>query len=391
MNPLPIREDTADLELTTFSLCRDPEEFPPLFKEVEELLERATIRNPYFTPEWIECWWKRVDPPARPLVVLARKEGGRLEGFWPFIERPAVLWSKALWPMIYDEANYFVPIATDSGMPALIEGLKKQLKEFQFFWIPLMNESFWEKYLDRETKDNQFLHLARSPRKTSLLTPGSGSFDEFWSKKVGTKSRKSLRYDQKSLRGKGEVEIVVATEEKDILSLLPGSCLVEVNSWKSEQIAGLYSIRGKRAFFFELLPKLARKGRVCVTMIRVEDEPVAWELDLLDKEFLGVHNLSFDQNWKKYSPGKQLMEINMRRSWDEGRTIDFLPCNFEYKEKVATRVEPVRELHLFKKSLRGLLAKRLIKWNRKIRKEIVFRAEPTQASESLRKVMEVEG
>ena len=50
-----------------------------------------------------------------------------------------------------------------------------------------MNESFWEKYLDRETKDNQFLHLARSPRKTSLLTPGSGSFDEFWSKKMGTK------------------------------------------------------------------------------------------------------------------------------------------------------------------------------------------------------------
>ena len=319
MNPLPIREDTADLELTTFSLCRDPEEFPPLFKEVEELLERATIRNPYFTPEWIECWWKRVDPPARPLVVLARKEGGRLEGFWPFIERPAVLWSKALWPMIYDEANYFVPIATESGMPALIEGLKKQLTEFQFFWIPLMNESFWEKYLDRETKDNQFLHLARSPRKTSLLTPGSGSFDEFWSKKMGSKSRKSLRYDQKSLRGKGEVEIVVATEEKDILSLLPGSCLVEVNSWKSEQIAGLYSIRGKRAFFFELLPKLARKGRVCVTMIRVEDEPVAWELDLLDKEFLGVHNLSFDQNWKKYSPGKQLMEINMRRAWEIGR------------------------------------------------------------------------
>ena len=85
------------------------------------------------------------------------------------------------------------------------------------------------------------------------------------------------------------------------------------------------------------------------------------------------------------------MEINMRRAWDEGRTIDFLPCNFDYKEKVATRVEPVRELHLFKKSLRGYLAKRLIKWNRKIRKEIVFRAQPTQASESLRKVMEVEG
>ena len=59
---------------------------------------------------------------------------------------------------------------------------------------------------------------------------------------------------------RGKVEVEVATTEKDVQALLPGSCLVEVNSWKSEQITGLYSIRGKRAFFFDLLPKLAKRG-----------------------------------------------------------------------------------------------------------------------------------
>ena len=290
--------------------------------------------------------------------------------------------------MVYDEANYFVPISTQRGIKSLCVGLKAQLKEFQFFWIPLMNDSFWKKYMERECENKGNFHLSRTPRKTSIIEWGKDTFEDFWTGKMGVKSRKSLRYDQKSLRERGKVEVEVATTEKDVQALLPGSCLVEVNSWKSEQITGLYSIRGKRAFFFDLLPKLAKKGRVRVTMIRVDEEPIAWELDLLDLDFLGVHNVSFDQKWKKFSPGKQLLEINLRQAWEEKRIVDFLPGNLDYKEKVATRVEPVRELHLFKKSFRGYLARRLIKWNMKVRKKILLRAQPTKASESLRKAFE---
>ena len=389
MSEVPIRENPADSEIVTYSLCRNANEFPALFEEVEELLDRASIRNPYFTPEWIECWWKRVEPGTKPLIVLARNDADQLEGFWPFVERPGVLWSKGLWPMVYDEANYFVPIATKLGMPSLRFGLKAQLKEFQFFWIPLMNDSFWREYWERESTISTYPHLSRTPRKTSILESGEEKFDEFWASKMGTKSRKSLRYDQKSLREQGKVVLEVATDKKDVQALLPASCLVEVNSWKTEQVAGLYSIRGKRAFFFELLPKLAEKGRVRISMIRINDEPIAWELDLIDRDFIGVHNLSFDQNWKKYSPGKQLMEINLRRSWEEGRSVDFLPCNFNYKEKMATRTEPVRELHLFRKSFRGVLARQLIKWNMRVRKKIRMNAPPTKASEALRKAYEV--
>ena len=389
MSEVPIRENPADSEIVTYSLCRNANEFPALFEEVEELLHRASIRNPYFTPEWIECWWKRVEPGTKPLIVLARNDADQLEGFWPFVERPGVLWSKGLWPMVYDEANYFVPIATKLGMPSLRFGLKAQLKEFQFFWIPLMNDSFWREYWEKESTIPTYPHLSRTPRKTSILESGEEKFDEFWASKMGTKSRKSLRYDQKSLREQGKVVLEVATDKKDVQALLPASCLVEVNSWKTEQVAGLYSIRGKRAFFFELLPKLAEKGRVRISMIRINDEPIAWELDLIDRDFIGVHNLSFDQNWKKYSPGKQLMEVNLRRCWEEGRSVDFLPCNFNYKEKMATRTEPVRELHLFRKSFRGVLARQLIKWNMSVRKKIRMNAPPTKASEALRKAYEV--
>ena len=85
MSEVPIRENPADSEIVTYSLCRNANEFPALFEEVEELLDRASIRNPYFTPEWIQCWWKRVEPGTKPLIVLARNDADQLEGFWPFV------------------------------------------------------------------------------------------------------------------------------------------------------------------------------------------------------------------------------------------------------------------------------------------------------------------
>ena len=140
--------------------------------------------------------------------------------------------------MVYDEANYFVPLPLTWEWNPYALDLKEQLKEFQFFWIPLMNDSFWNKYWVGETTSSAFLHITRVPRKTSILEAGSGSFDDYWAGKMGTKSRKSLRYDQKALSEQGDCVVEVATDEKDVRMMLPGSCLVEVNSWKSEQVPG---------------------------------------------------------------------------------------------------------------------------------------------------------
>ncbi len=138
------------------------------------------------------------------------------------------------------------------------------------------------------------------------------SFDEFWSLGMGPKSRKSFRYDTRRLEEKGDVRIECLETFEEVRSVMPTTCMVEVESWKSSEGAGLYSIRGKRGFFFELLPELAKEGRARIHVLRVNDEPIAWELDLLSQGFMGVHHLSFHQEWKKYSPCKQLLHHSLR-------------------------------------------------------------------------------
>ena len=126
-----------------------------------------------------------------------------------------------------------------------------------------------------------------------------------------------------------EGEVVWETHHtfEDVRSNMPASCVVEVASHKTLENAGLYSIRGKRGFFFELLPELARAGQARISFLRVDDHPVAWQLELLSPGHSYLHHLSYDEEWKKYSPGKQLLKLCLERCW-EGRgwwLIFYLP------------------------------------------------------------------
>jgi CelD/BcsL family acetyltransferase involved in cellulose biosynthesis len=221
------------------------------------------------------------------------------------------------------------------------------------------------------------LKITRTPRQTFLIDHTPQNFEDFWSQKMGAKSRKSFRYDQRALADQGEVEFECWETFEDVRAMMPATCVVEVESRKAKEGAGLYTVRGKRAFFFELLPELAKTGKVRLTILRLKEEAIAWQLDLLGENYIAVHHLSFDEKWKKYSPGRQLLRHNLEMAWNEGRTIDFLPLAFEYKEKLATVKEEVRELHWFKRSIRGWIACRLIRWNMKVRKKIKERKNHT--------------
>ena len=326
--------------------------------------------NPYFSSAWLQAWWKRADVSHSPVLIIVENSQGKLVGFWPLVERPGLLRSRGIWPFIYDEANYFHPLAQLTAVPALIDGLQSLLSRYTFVWIPLMRNEFWDKFLAPKVEESSLLTITRSPRKTFLIEQARESFEDFLNQKMGGKSRKSFRYDQRALAEQGNVEFEVWEEFSDVRAMMPTTCVVEVESRKSQKGAGLFSARGKRAFYFELLPDLAKKGMVRLSILRLDDQPIAWQLDLLGHNYLAVHHLSFDQKWKKYSPGRQLLIHNLEQAWSEERTIDFLPLGFDYKEKFSTLEEEVRELHWFKRSIRGWIAFRLIRWNMKVRKKM---------------------
>ena len=337
---------------------------------IDNLAIRSYWQNPYFSSAWLQSWWKRVEGLKTPVLLIVENEKGELLGFWPFVERKGILKSKGLWPYVFDEANYFHPLAERDAIPHLMDGLHGLLKKYTFAWVPLMRKKFWEEFVENKVSVGKLLNITRTPRQTFLIDHTSQEFEEFWNQKMGAKSRKSFRYDQRALAEQGEVEFECWETFEDVRAMMPATCVVEVESKKGKEGAGLYTVRGKRAFFFELLPELAKTGRLRLTILRLNEEAIAWQLDLLGENYVAVHHLSFDEKWKKYSPGRQLLRHNLEIAWNEGRTIDFLPLAFDYKEKLATVKEEVHELHWFKRSIRGWVACRLIRWNMKVRKKM---------------------
>ena len=337
---------------------------------IDNLAIRSYWQNPYFSSAWLKSWWKRVEGLKTPVLLIVENEKGELLGFWPFVERKGILKSKGLWPYVFDEANYFHPLAERDAIPHLMDGLQGLLKKYTFAWVPLMRKKFWEEFVETKVSGGKLLNITRTPRQTFLIDHTSQEFEDYWSQKMGAKSRKSFRYDQRALAEQGEVEFECWETFEDVRAMMPATCVVEVESRKGKEGAGLYTVRGKRAFFFELLPELAKKGKVRMTILRLNEEAIAWQLDLLGENYVAVHHLSFDEKWKKYSPGRQLLRHNLEIAWNEGRTIDFLPLAFDYKEKLATVKEEVHELHWFKRSIRGWVACRLIRWNMKVRKKM---------------------
>lgn len=340
-------------------------------REYQSLQGRAEWINPYFSPEWLRAWWSRQKQDRAPLFLLALAEDDSLLGYWPFMERPGLLGSRGLWPFVYDEANYHFPTCQKQVATLLVEELSRQVGSFLFAWLPQLPETFWNDHVQGVVEDCAHLKILRSPRSSCLVRPQPGlSFAEFWQDKMGHKSRKSFQYDERSLAERGAVTFEINQSFEDVRSVMPATCVVEVESHKTLENAGLYTIRGKRGFFFEVLPELARSSGVRVSVLRVDDQPVAWQLELLCPEHSYLHHLAYDQNWKKYSPGKQLLKHCMEKCWDEGRVLDFLPAPFAYKQDYANATQPAHELHWIKRSLRGLLARKLICWNMKWRQKM---------------------
>lgn len=363
----------------TFSILRGGEAWEALEPELAPLYASLPAPNPYFSPEWLRHWRKWFARDVTPVALLVRDAQGALRACWPFVEKPGVLGAKGLWPFVFDEADYFHPLAHEDALPALLDGARSLVREkgYHYLWTSLLPDAFHRKHLAPFFADKPDLRLERSPRSTTFVDFRSFStFDDYLRDRLGPKSRKTLRYEERSLARVGKVVHEIHADSSSLAAFLPSSCIVENNSWKTSQLAGIYSIRNKRAFFFDLLPDLARRGRATASCLRVNDEPIAWELGLLSpvgdpgSTTYHLHNLAYDEARKKHSPGRQLLLLNLAQAHADGRNVDFLPGGLGYKRRLATHSEPVRELHWFRNSVRGALARFLIKGNRKLRRRL---------------------
>ncbi len=107
---------------------------------------------------------------------------------------------------------------------------------------------------------------------------------------------------------------------------------VECQSWKADDGTSLMSRPWEMQFYRNLIEIFARNGQAMITLLTLDDEPVAYDMGVDGGRRVYCLKTSFDQRYRDLSPGLVLRAELMRKIFEEGmHEYDFLGDRERYK------------------------------------------------------------
>lgn len=341
--------------------------------EWRDLFDAADSPNPFLSAEWVFAWLKHIEPHLFPVTLIVRDENEKLAAAWPFFEYPAI-GGRGLWAGLSDTAYILDPlfISNDPELKrATLQHLEELLDRYRMIWVPLFNETFVREAL--EPALSEFPNIALVQKRVTAPYIDLTEFDDFDSyleSVLGTKTRKSLRYDSRQLEKLGDVEYVVYRTEEDYLRIETEMRTIEKVSWKGRDDKGMINHKKHEPFFKDLLPALMARGQAEIIALRLNQMAIAFEIAIRRDKYYGYYHIAYLPDYHKHSPGKLLMLHNIERAMNEGCTeFDFMEGGYDYKLKFCTGTRNLMDVFVCQRSFAGRLNYGLARLTRFLRRK----------------------
>jgi len=351
-----------------------PGETPLQALEIEwrDLFKQAEAPNPFLSAEWVFAWLKHSGPQVFPITLIVRDGDGKLVAAWPFFEYPAI-GGKGLWAGLADKAYILDPLFIRND-PNLIRAMlchfEQLLANYRFIWVPLFSDAFVRDKLKPalELFPNLALIQPRTPAPFVNLSE-QNNFEDYLNTVLGSKTRKSLRYDARQLEKLGDLEYIVYRTKEDYFRIETEMRTIEKVSWKNDAKLALLNDRGTGDFFHDILPRLMADGQAEISALRLNQMAIAFEIAIRQKKYYGLFHIAYLPDYHKHSPGKHLMLFNIERAMSEGCTkFDFMQGAYKYKLKFKTGSRYMMNVFVCQRSLVGRLNYGLAKITTRIRR-----------------------
>ena len=338
----------------------------PYREKWQELENSAEQRNLFFSWSWCKHWWQIYAGKAEFRIITIQDGAGKWLALWPFIQVPAIA-GKGLWPFSYHTQDWSCPVLKEKGFNKLEEKLWEAvdllLQESVFLWLPLLRQGG---LLNKLGSVSARKIIRKSAMRSLIVFPEQPQDREvFVQEKWGKKQSKNISYLHRKLEEQGKPRFhVVSSSEFD--EYFPHILKIESNSWKTKERVSLFSTQGVDSLYSFILPSLIEEKKIRLTLLMFDAEAIAYEIGFLDSDSYGMHNLAFDQNYERLSPGKLLMNHNLEWANQQGfKIFDFLQGNNEYKKRLATDEEELTEASIFAKNPKGWINYKIIQWAQK--------------------------
>ncbi|MGN6868971.1 MAG: GNAT family N-acetyltransferase [Solirubrobacteraceae bacterium] len=269
----------------------------PLLDEWEALADRSAPA-PFVRPGWITAWSQAFG--AGSLEVLCAREAGRLVGVLPVRRRPRAVDSPT---------NFHTP---EFGLLADHDDARRVLADGVFALRP---RRVAVGFLDADRADAAALEMTARARgyqvevRSAMRSPYV-VIDSDWTTYEQRLSRNllgDLRRCRRRLEERGGLTITISDGRDGLDELLEQLFSVDAHSWQAAARTAIVSHKNTQQFYEEVCRWAASRGSLRVSLLRVAGRSVAMELGL---EEAGVHfamKSSYDQSYRRFSPGKILL------------------------------------------------------------------------------------
>jgi CelD/BcsL family acetyltransferase involved in cellulose biosynthesis len=315
----------------TVTTITSGEAFAALAGEWDALVLAMPRPSPFLLHGWLRAWWAEYGGGRRRLAVHVAHEDGRLTGALPlFVER-----------------RFGVRVAHVIGQDAAALA--------DVLVAPGADPATAERLLERAASDADLADvfglaadsvLARRMRliqraEAPVLDIGEG-WDAVYRERTSSKRRNLHRRRRRQLQELGELTFTVAREPAALAAALEEAFRLHEARWRDRPEASGFATAAGRRFHRAALEALASAGVARIALLGVGGRAVACNYFFVLGDRMYFHELAFDPQFARWSPGQVTTLDTLAAAAAEGiARVEFLGGAERYKLELADRLEPL--------------------------------------------------
>lgn len=298
------------------------------------LLSQSDLNIPFMTFEWFFCFWQCYSEDMKPFILIV-KEDDDILGIAPLMEmktRYRALPVKAI--------TCFANVHTNRAGFILLRKKKEVVNYiidylFNTYRFDIINIYFIEDGSDTDRLLSKTLN--EKGIKYRKITSRSSPYiliNKDWDSYLKSRSkmfRKGLRRINNLAERNGRYKVKKYTKS-DIESGIEEMLKISRGTWKYEENTAIASDRIEIMFYSSLITKMSLKGWLNLWILKIDDEPIAFDLILAYKKKNYSLKTGFVEKYHKLSPSVYLDTTVMKNYFElKDKEFDMLGVKSEYK------------------------------------------------------------
>jgi CelD/BcsL family acetyltransferase involved in cellulose biosynthesis len=327
----------------------EPDRWRELASGWDGLVESCERPSVFTTWDFLEASWLHFAAPyGDRLAIFALHEGDGVIGF-----APLRLSRRRRWRLSLKSLRLLASWEADRTPFVFPRGRERECTLALLRFLGENGDRWDSLDLVEVAADGEILPAFREWRTSTLRTSLrevetsaspyvslDGSWEDYLSR-LGASTRKHVRRWLRKLEALGGYEVEVFKEPGSMNEALDAYLGIEAVSWKSQVGQGIRKSAQNVAFYRDLLPRLARRGRAEVVFLRHRGERLAGFIELSLETTVYASQTTFDSRYEQLSPGAALQALCLKRRMESGASVYELFAKFHHdKLRWADEVRP---------------------------------------------------